>query len=523
MMRSSRFRRPRGYAMTLFLVVLISITTVTFALASMSASSLSGAHNALGRSQARLLAASTAEDFYAAASGRGDLLVQYLSSNSSSTAANLHPAVAKFVHFKVSNAGVNGKTIGTGYEDCAGSTQYNFDCVKITLTKLEGTPSNLRSFLVLIEARVACGGVAQRCVTASFEQRLRRSQLYDYLFYNESGQIDPASMASVNSGFTLNCSPASSALRLGALPSNDDCRSSVPAYTAADVLDGAVYTDDDFVPVCGPAQFLKSVQVGGSGIVVGSKLQYWADMSTWRSDPCSDPSTTLRSTNSRIEAAVLRTQLPGTTDIQPLATRCASASTSAGSNPLKITASVLDLSRLSYSGHLLCLTAASTSVSGSVAGDVVLYTPNAVTIDNDITYVNGTSTTNATDGLAVVASGPITIARPTSRGVSRTIHGVLVSLNNSVSVESWWTQDACADPSTGLSNCVLNFTGTIAGKYRSVFGLYDQDSGTLLSGYAKNFHWDSRFSRTDTLLNYLPRPVTDGWLRLDLSEINTKN
>lgn len=527
-------RRPHGYAMTMFLIILVVITIVTATLATTVTSSVEGAREASGRTEARMLATSALEAAYAnilanpfefAKSARG--------AANSFTTPGYKTGTASFQYFDGTDA--SDCTLGSGAQD------FTKDCVKLTI---EPTDTD-RVVLLTASTRVNCGGGSsdQGCVYADFQQRLRRAQFYDYLFFNDSASLDATALSELSTPTTCANRPLSS---LGA---GDPCVNAIPAFTSSDIVDGAVYLRDDFVPVCGSPDFKKPVHVAGRGYKASSTVDMWASMGSWkkdgttvRADNCSTPSA---SSIGRVVPAPLVMRFPtaGELGLQNPATSCSAAdinatfpagsvvraassageliciqpSSAGGTVGLDFTGtSYVDISgstsngQVMHNDRLLYINSATADVEikGSVQGQATVLTAGNARIVGNISASGGTN------AFALVAGKRIVISAPSSLTEVRRIDGVLVSLAASIAVQDWFV-------ATPGSTATLSFSGTLAGKHRSVFGGYDDTTGAQLSGFNKNFRWDSRFSKGSNFLKYLPEPKTDGWVRLDLTEVAT--
>ena len=538
----TRLERPRGYAMAMFLLILVVVTMVSYSLATASSSVINNTRTATARAEARLLAMTAVEDFYAAMiadpKGFSTYLGQTRLAAASSCPGNatlqstFHPALCRYAHLSTSADG------STTFVESTGAGEFTNDSVMLTVTPL-GSTTYPRAIRLTADVRAGCAGdvSGSRCVYASFEQRLRRAQFYDFLFYNEYAQLDAATLSSLPA--SLDADPACAG-RLLASTASQQCRGTVPAYRSGgsfiDVVRGPVYLLDDFVPLCGSPEFQRLVLVGGKGVNNNNSGPYWESMAGWRGDSgCGTPAAT---TTSMIRATTLKLRLPTESQLGVCTTTCATDTPveaariegnlieifPSGAGPVTLEFTATDLTvggstrgpsaRITgYTGKLVYVSGTNeVKVAGVVAGDVTVITTGSVTLPGDLTYASNGA--NSRDAIGIVAKGQITISEPTAAEAvtPRRLVGVLISLDRSVAVANWW-----ATTNTGT----LQFTGTIAGRYRGVFGGYDPTGGTLATGFAKDFAWDGRFTDDNTLLRYLPRPETESWARVDLSEVRT--
>ena len=540
--RAHAARRPRGYAMTMFLIILVVITAVTATLASTVISSVEGARETAARTEARLLAASALEVVYVNITTQPEEFGKYLKGEPNSfTAPGVGTSVGSpgfFASFEPST-GDNARGTATTTCDTATNEDYTRDCVRVTIT----TTSATRSVLLTAETRVDCGGAQQRCVYADFQQRLRRAQFYDYLFFNDSAALDAQTVSEFDATIPAACADTA----LGSIPSGSPCRNVVPAFTGpkganrGDIVDGAVYLRDDFLPVCGNPDFKKPVHVVGRGYRSGATVAMWGSMEQWRGDAGCATSPAISQAvpaplvlrfptsanlglnlagNPCTNGAVL-SSLPNDSVIKNAGAdlTCIEPASPTGTVTLDFSVGTVTVSgtkndgTLLYDGRLLYVTdaaAATIEVRGIVAGQVTVITGGTAKVTGDVLYSNP-----ITDAFSLVATKRILITEPSSPSEIRRIRGVLISLDGAVIVENWFV------PTPGTT-ATLDFHGSLAGRYRSVFGGYDDATGTQASGFSKDFRWDYRFSEADTFLKYLPRPKATGWARLDLSEIATE-
>jgi hypothetical protein len=534
-------RRPHGYAMTMFLIILVVITAVTATLASTVTSSVEGARETAARTEARLLAASALEAVYANITAQPEEFAKYLKREPNSFNApavgSTAGTVGTFASFEPAT-GEAARGTATTACDTATTKDYTRDCVRITID----TTASARSVLLTAETRVDCGGAEQRCVYADFQQRLRRAQFYDYLFFNDSAALD----AQTASEFDPTIPAACANTALGSVPQGSPCRNVVPAFAGpkgtnrGDVVDGAVYLRDDFLPVCGNPDFKKPVHVAGRGYRNGGTVTMWGSMEQWRGDAGCATSPAIGqavpaplvlrfptpadlglnlSGNPCVDGSLLAS-LPNGSVIKNAAAEltCIEPASPSGTVTLNFSPGSVDVTgaktngTLPYAGRLLYVTdatAATVEVQGTVSGQTTVITGGVAKITGEVLY-----SSPLTDAFSLVATKRILISQPSSLSETRRVRGVLVSLDSAVVVENWFVR-------TPGTTATLDFYGSMAGRYRSVFGGYDDAAGTQASGFIKSFQWDSRFSETDTFLKYLPRPKATGWSRLDLSEVAT--
>jgi len=531
-----RKRGNKGYAITMFLIIMLVMTMLTAALASTVTNSQKSSKYTAGRAEARLLAASMLESLYVEMLEKPVDFGGYVTSGTGFSA----PGLGVWQRFEASTSTSTPSSTRTVDCEIGANTRdwYTYDCAKIT--KVSSSP---RAVLFKVETRVDCQGVREQCVYAEFQQRMRRSQFYDYLYFNNSGSLDQTTINELGYPNTANCAGKS----LSSMIDTDPCRGIVPAFIGVpsqrDIVNGAVYLRDDFLPVCGNPDFQKPVHIGGRGYrdATATTVQWWVSMEKWRNDlgcatsppppvtaapqlldfpkpddlgmyvpgnaqpqnPCSVGVTL--PTGSALAAAKQANNLICLEPSSP----SAPVSIDFGAGSATISGSTANGS-LAYAGagNLIFVTGTGTvNIKGTVqGGQVTVMTAAEVRITGNLTH----STT--ADAIGIVADKRIIISEPASPGENRTIKAVLVSLNGAIVADRWFDSAQIG---------TLFFTGSLAGKYRTVVGGYVD--GVQVAGFAKNFAWDQRFSENDSMLQYLPRPKGAGWTRLDLSEVRTEN
>lgn len=523
MLGSSKYSRRKGYAMALFLLVMVVITVAVSGLALASKSSLESSRTALYRNEARLLALSTVETFYAKLtespssqdlfidalrnpSQRGSFFPGWVSS-SSSPGASLSP---------------NGS-----WQNCtlsADNAPKDRVCAKLTVTVAQGTSNVPLLLLLTADVEAGCLGKKERCVKASFQQRLRKPEFYDYLQLNTNSIINPADP-------TLNGQYLGDSCETQNFNNyTPKCKDLIPAYRSSDKFTGPVYAGDSGLLICpGPTTTTPTRQLPDfTTVEVTSTLATWTSASDYRGDSGCLPK---NSVNTALPiSSVTALTFPSQTDISKAIANASSSkftitaktgqvdllfdATGIRVNPAQVVEAVTVIPNNSV---LEVVNASNTSVSGKAYGSLTVIADGDFQITGDITLDN-----QNTSAVALVSrNGSIVIDQVATDTDIRTINAVLVSISKSVYVKNWNSKNYV---STASKEPELLITGTIAGKFQGVFGSYDSLSGTLSGGYRKNFNWDLRFRDpllAGQLFPWLPRPTTIDWRRLDLTEVKT--
>jgi hypothetical protein len=128
-------------------------------------------------------------------------------------------------------------------------------------------------------------------------------------------------------------------------------------------------------------------------------------------------------------------------------------------------------------------------LGGILDGHLTISSNVAMTIEDDIVY--GESDENGPlpdcdDMLGLVCMGDIIVSDNEANGEDCVIHGSIVATNTSFIVEHW----ANGDP-----RGTLTVHGGICQKFRGAVGTFMlvEDEAVVLTGYAKDYHYDERF------------------------------
>ena len=516
----------KAYAMAMFLLVMVVITVAISGLAMATKSSIDSSRQARYRAEARMLATSALESFYAKmteSTSSQDLFIKALKQSSLRN--------AYFPGWVDGNAGTGASINDTGnWVNCVtptGGSAPKENCVKLEVKVSQGSADVPLLLLITADVQAGCLGNKVKCVTASFQQRLRKPQFYDYMQLNTNMIIDPNDALLGGTYSSDNCENLSFATY------STKCKDLIPAYRWSDTYTGPVYLGDSKLLICPsigssiptPTRslpYFSSVEITGNG---GSS---WTSANDYRGDTgCASESSVASSIPvTRVSAL----NFPTTTDI-------ANSISSAGSNAYQINAPSGNVSlNLTPAG----VNWTSSTGSGSVPGNSVIrvnggattnlnsncksYSSLTIITDGDIVIdCDITLNDQATSSLALISvSGSVVIKQVANDTDTRVINAVLISINKSVYVDSWNSRMYVY----GGNEPKLSITGTIAGRFQGVFGSYDSLSGTLSGGYKKDFKWDVRFRDPDLARNlfpWLPRPITTDWRRLDLTEVKVTN
>jgi hypothetical protein len=292
--------------MALMLVVLMVVTTITVTVVSTAIRDQESSRTAAGRSEARLLGLYTLEEFAARITDDPLLPARAFTAMMNANSEELreaHPALRLASAENWIPLPMPQSRRPEGVTDCA---TFQIDCYHLTvpLDSAVPNPQNPVAFTVVTTVRLRCGGEERRCVYASFQQRLRSAQFFDFLLSHElttlapealfasgSWQVPASTDAVAYAAYKAACSEkASQREQVSFLPSLTrtlgvtaptdgvytatgsatvrDCvdiaYQSAGAALGKDTLQGPIYTADDYITVC-DSPTLGDVFVSGPG------------------------------------------------------------------------------------------------------------------------------------------------------------------------------------------------------------------------------------------------------------------
>lgn len=188
-----RRRRRHGYAMALMLVVLMVVTTITVTVVSTAVRDQESSRTAAARSEARLLGLYALEEFASRVTADPSLPAAAFAA-SPGTIQNVHPALWSGNSERWVPLPTPESRTPSGDPACE---TFQVDCYHLTLPTdavLPELPGNPVAFTVVATVRIRCGGSETRCVYASFQQRLRSAQFFDFLLSHELTTLAPEAL-----------------------------------------------------------------------------------------------------------------------------------------------------------------------------------------------------------------------------------------------------------------------------------------------------------------------------------------
>lgn len=529
---NTRFSRNRGFAMGLFLVVLLVMTTAVVMLLNATASQSKSAAQLTEMTKARLVGLGALDHFYA----RLQSGENFLANGKKFDIMPISALSGNEPWHKIDKGVITPCSSSTSNPDLFQACYYLVYKEVISNAGLANVPNGLE---VTATVRYDCRGDANLCRTITFEQRLRAWQFSDFLFYTQYNVVAPSLKPVFGSRLTTNTNGidpcARPALERISRYTEEECPGI--AYTNLDRITGPVYSADDFIWVCGdPANIFTNGLSAQRVFARGTKGEVVRSASKRGDTGCANFSGSYGTAIS----SVLRLPAGKVTFEQANAKAISSASAVQGSSvSIKFTAAGAEVSgstngvtfiSTSASGSIISVDAGSINnevrVQGIVNGKVSLFVNGKVVITNDLTYNDGVGQ-SADDVLGINATGDILItpksplSTPCGSGIPdpvRKVHALLVSFNGTVMTEKL-NQNKTVLP----NGCpaALSLFGSLATRYQGVFALYDSATGLIVQGMKKDFIHDIRSQGNSSYLPpYLITPVGQQWVRVDISEVS---
>jgi Tfp pilus assembly protein PilX len=163
------------------------------------------------------------------------------------------------------------------------------------------------------------------------------------------------------------------------------------------------------------------------------------------------------------------------------------------------------------------------NISGVLNGQLTVAAADDIDITDDLTYHQYPG---GTDVLGLVADNDVAVVHARGADVTDdiTIDAAILSLNHSFYVQNW--DSGGNDPCSGTHPCAIagahsiNLNGVISQKYRGPVGTFSSGTGTLSTGYNKNYTYDSRLKYLSP--PFFLNPTQSAWIRNSYSEIPPK-
>lgn len=253
MLRIRRGHRS-GYAMALMLVVLMVVTTITVTVVSTAVRDQEASRTAAARSEARLLGLYALEEFAARVAADPSLPAAALAVKPGGIRDDVHPALRLNNEESWTPLPMPESRTPAGAADCE---TFLIDCYHLTLPLDAVLPQgnvNPVAFTVTATVRVRCAGSETRCVYASFQQRLRSAQFFDFMLSHELTALAPEALFA--SGSLESVDAAAYAAYKAACSERASVRADVSFPPLSRTVGVTTHTDGTYVPS-------DSVNVGG--------------------------------------------------------------------------------------------------------------------------------------------------------------------------------------------------------------------------------------------------------------------
>lgn len=391
-------------------------------------------------------------------------------------------------------------------------------CYRIKVTNnpavsSSGLQVHPESATVTVEATYDCNGSGFGfCSDAAYQADLVRRSYLDYLYFNNHESLAPDLYPSgTQYAYSSSCNTTL-----------DTASCLYPVFQAnpsggnADVIDGPVHTNSPWFLVCGDPTFdgVVTYATGGTGATPGPG--------------CSSPNPTF----ALGEHGVAPIPLPTPTDVSTLEQIAGAKYTYSGNTSIFASASGLTItngsttSNLDYPPSGVIYVNGNASIAGVVAGGLTLVATGNISVYGNLTYncagpgVNvGTPGWYCTgvggaepDMTGLIADGNIQIDWNSGAGLA--VDAAMMAIGGTVYTPGW--NSSTTHVSSGVQP-VLYINGAIVENWQGAFGTYDTSTGTLQSGYAKDFSYDPRMISMQP--PWFLTPLAGEWARVSLSAI----
>jgi hypothetical protein len=295
-----------------------------------------------------------------------------------------------------------------------------------------------------------------------------------------------------------------------------------------DVVTGPVFTNDEFILVCGEPTFNGKVYARPKASEKPMRSAFdlgIADCGTTPTNGALQASQSLRLPPSRSTFLTVRDSNDDVRDIGAKTGGQRTEITFSGrdleyievSNAAKACASRPNKKLVLNDDQVVTVAGDAVICGGLFEGRSSLFVQGKVTLVDDLTYTSRTGPDS--DVLGINAGGDIEILSepgpcPTGADTFK-LDAILISLGGTV-----YAGDMLPLLQPGECAQTLEFFGAVASKYQGVYGLYDSQGGAPVAGFVKKFTHDDR-SAYD--LRFLPPRIVSPsglqWVRLDLAEV----
>jgi len=425
------------------------------------------------------------------------------------------------------------------------------NCVSIFVKPIGGNgvisssigTSRVNAAKLFIKVRSGCRGNLARCRYTTYQETFRIKNFFDYMYYLKYTTLDPRLYTAniinglVSSGVSniTNTTDAESLCGNKEVTSrNSNCIN--VNFTTNDTFDTAsqFYTEDNYYFLCGDVN-LNTLQIlsprGGS-----TAATYSSDPSCTPAAPKLFPLTSRTSTIGNLpitptaEGAKILVQQPAGNVVTTPGGICTYKSNNSSTFKYSVGVTYVNgtpvpaltgCERIIFFANIGSgtLTIEDSDYTGA---QISIISTGGVTLDGNLDYNKGLKPKSL---MSITATGDIIISAPTAicTSCNKIIKAFLFSQDRTIKVDNW---DGAIDPTYDARNIspILNFTGSIVGKYQPVFGSFNVSTSppSLYSGYKKNFVFDDRVKNGDIFIPYVISPKDPQWDKFELVEIASK-
>jgi hypothetical protein len=586
-------RKNKGFAMGLFLVILVVLTSTVVMLLESSKNESKIAFQQEQLAKARLLGKSSIDNFFsrlnnindypglinqnsiidvynksAIAQSNSNKWYKYYSSNVVTSSSSISMPIA--IECGLDDTEICYQLYISPNKDLWNNKEICLDTDTACLDRKQRVVS------VTSKVRYDCKGLAPNvnfstnCKILNIDQRLRKWQFQDFSFFSQYNVISPGfsdeynwlfpNRLSVNSGVDL-CAKSDSK-RNPSITDINTRESLCPSvnYTYFDVISGDIYSNDDFINVCGNYKsiFIDNLYVFTKGKSTGVKNTCPTSASqNVRAEfvpspqivdiksPLTIPSGKIsydkaKKSNIGIHLcgnAVL--EINGNTLFYEYTTAINAGLSKTGTCPGRENdgSVIINNSLITVDGNAY-FTGAGNDGDGDndslLDGRLTVYVKNVTKINQNIIYTDKSrSVTGDVLGInsgndIIILSNKITNCSSLSDAEKSSldiyVDAILISLEGTVySGNLAGNESEFIDQSNDECPNKLVFYGSMATRYQGAFGIYDAQNGFPLSGFIKIFSFDNRGKKDPNFIPpYITTPTGAVWNRIDINEEYSK-
>ena len=384
---------------------------------------------------------------------------------------------------------------------------------------------------------------AKVCRKTTYGTTIKPINFFDFMYYTKYSTMDPEFYSTLGSfglpttATKTNCSNTRNAVTNGCLTVN---------LTKLDLFSGGdIYTYDDYLYVCGDPIISGRIYSYGASRSDSNSVKTESPTPSCPNTSINQPYNQVINLDLKLEGGANSKVTKGTEKIDTLNLFNLPASGTASEIFISIVNNNLSTSESSCSS----VTPFGRSLN-SANGAVIVIGGNATicnitNIQSVVSIVVGgkaviegeiTRDTTQKSAVGIIADSQIEISQlphtcsaPSPSTHEKKINAFMLSMNRSIFVSNWYDDKYTAGnltcPAGVTFKPTLKIEGALIGKYQPIFGSYDSSATNsdvdLLSGYIKDFKFDSRIKNGTISLPYFIPPRIGQWVKLSLSEITS--